>query len=491
MGRALWVALAFGPTLMVTLGALPGEARAQPLPSSRYSLDLFQGPLLAPIRVSGIAGAYAGYAEGIAGMVANAAAPALREPFSASYLELDIDLSISIPLSLTENDDFDNSGVSDSDYSSFLYLAGGGIIQYGPFGIGGIAELQRYTIDGDGGATDVTVGKYRALVAWQFFGDQLVVGGGVRIATLGLDAPDVPDLTIVGVAPEFGAIVRPDWKSFRVGATFRAPVDGGTFYGGGTKTIDESGIVRAGPLVLPERVVLPWEVEVGVAVQVGSRPLNPAWLNPHDQEALGAEAFARRREERKARREAELAAISDPRERAQRAQKLSFEEKREQAADDVALGRLEDTLKQERRARYWNWPRQYLLLTAELLATGPVDRGVSLERFLGQNERRPARGRSVLGRPVIGSSGQGISYSPRFGIETEPVENLLKTRFGSYYEPSRFRDVGRQHFTFGADLRMFATTWFGLVPEVIYKLQASVDIAPRYESYSLGIGVWR
>src|SRR5262245_60547225 len=98
---------------MVGLGALSGEARAQPLPNSRYSLDLFQGPLLAPIRVNGIAGAYAGYAEGIAGMVANSAAPALREPFSVSYLELDIDFSISIPLSLTENDDFDNSGVSD------------------------------------------------------------------------------------------------------------------------------------------------------------------------------------------------------------------------------------------------------------------------------------------------------------------------------------------------------------------------------------------
>ncbi len=483
--------LAVCPALMAGMVALPGEAAAQPLPSSDYSIDLFQGPLLAPIRVSGIAGAYAGYAEGIAGMVANAAAPALREPNSASYLELDIDLSISIPLSLTANDDYDNSGFSDSDYSSFLYLAWGGLIQYGPFGIGGLAELQRYTIAGEGVETDVTVGRYRALAAWQFLGGQLIVGGGVRIATLGLDAPDVPNLTLVGVAPEVGVLIRPDWQSFRIGATYRAPVDGGTFYGGGDKTVDAGGVVRAGALVLPEQVVLPWEIEVGVAVQVGSRPLNPAWQNPRDQERLGAEAFVRRREERRKLREEELAQISDPRERARRRAKLMYEEKRAQAADDVALGKLEDTLKYERRARYWNWPRPYLLLTAEVLATGDVERGVSLERFLGQSERRPARGRPVLGPPTIGSSGQTISYSPRFGIETEPVLNLMKTRFGSYYEPSRFRDVGRQHFTFGADLRMFATTWFSLVPEVIYKLQASVDIAPRYESYSLGIGVWR
>jgi hypothetical protein len=79
---------------------------------------------------------------------------------------------------------------------------------------------------------------------------------------------------------------------------------------------------------------------------------------------------------------------------------------------------------------------------------------------------------------------------------------LVHTRFGSYYEPKRFTNVvapdnpqanttvGRQHFTFGADLRLFETRWFGLVPPVIYQLQTSIDIAPRYQSASLGIGVW-
>ena len=161
-----------------------------------------------------------------------------------------------------------------------------------------------------------------------------------------------------------------------------------------------------------------------------------------------------------------------------------------------------DRLTRERRARYWNWPRQHLLFTAEVLVSGPVEKGVTLASFLGQNspsaaclELPPAeRPQCERDRPPLpGGSGSEVNYSPRFGIETEPVLSLIKTRFGSYYEPNRLADdrVGRQHFTFGADLRVFATTWFGLTPEVVYKLQASMDIAPRYESFSFGIGVWR
>jgi hypothetical protein len=125
-------------------------------------------------------------------------------------------------------------------------------------------------------------------------------------------------------------------------------------------------------------------------------------------------------------------------------------------------------------------------LTAEILVTGPVERGVSLERFLGQNQEAYAGQGSA-----VGTSGGSVNFSPRFGIEAEPILNLVQTRLGSYYEPSRFgAPVGRQHFTFGADLRLGPTTWWGLVPDVIYKLQASFDFAPRYESASFGIGVW-
>src|SRR5690349_4245987 len=109
--------VAVGAFLMVALAPAAAAAQPRPLKDNRFSLDLFQGPILAPISVTGIAGAYAAYAEGISGMVVNAAAPAVREPYSVSYFEIDGSGSISIPLNFFGNDDFDNSGSPGYDYS--------------------------------------------------------------------------------------------------------------------------------------------------------------------------------------------------------------------------------------------------------------------------------------------------------------------------------------------------------------------------------------
>jgi hypothetical protein len=457
-----------------------GAARADDPPRLRqgkFSLDLFQGPLLAPISVTGIAGAYAAYAEGLSGFVANAASPAVREPFSVSDFEIDGSGSISFPISLFENSDFDNSGSLDFDYSNFLYGTFGGIIQYGPFGAGINAELQRYSLtDARNQTTNVTIGKYHLLGAFRLLGDQLVFGAGARAATLGVDASQ-GTFTMIGAAPEIGLLIRPDWQSFRVGGTVRLPVEGVPAPGLGKGSVG---------LALPGHVVLPWEVEVGVAVQIGPRPLNPVWIDPEQQEKDVKAAFRRRGEERARRRRDELARISDPLARGERERELVAEAALALRRDAREESRALAGLKQERRARYWNWPREHLLLTAEILVTGAVDQGVSVQTFLGQNE--PRRDPSLGG---AGSSGATVSFSPRFGVETEPVPDLVHTRFGTYYEPSRFGNrVGRQHFTFGADLKLFATTWFGLVPEVIYKIQATADMSPRYQSVSLGAGVW-
>ena len=477
-------AAAAAAALALGLTAPATPAAAQPLPDNRYALDLFQGPVLAPLRVIGLAGAYAGYAEGIAGMVANAAAPALREPFSVSWFEADPAMSVSIPLEIFENNDFDNSGDIDDDYSNFIYGTLGGQLQAGIFGAGFNAELQRYSLQTDGGAeTSVTLGKYHVLVGVTVLNGQLALGAGARAVTLGLDTPDA-NLTLAGIAPELGFLVRPNWASYRFGATFRFPVNGGELLGDKITT-DATGIRRTGGLVLPDEVVLPWELEIGLAIQVGPRPFNPEWINPHDQEEAVRAYRLQQRELQDARWARELREIDDPLEQAVRQREITAARAKRDADEAQALEEAYRMLKRERRARYWNWPREHLLLTAELLVTGDVARGVSLERFLGQNYEHAQDEPSA-----VGSSGATVSFSPRFGIETEPIPGSVHTRFGSYYEPSRFELVGRQHFTFGADLRVFKTTYWGLVPEVTYKLQASVDLAPRYESISAGIGVW-
>lgn len=468
------------------------NALADPIRDNHYALDFFQGPSLAPIRVIGLGGAYAGVAEGISGFVANAASPALRDPSSSKWSELDAAVSLSLPLVLVERSDFDNSGTIDKQYTDFIYVAAGGQLQFGPFGTGFIAEGQRYTLTSGGVRTDVNIGRAHVLAGWAFFGGQLMIGGGVRMGGMLLKTPDA-QFTMIGVAPEAGFLIRPDWKSFRIGATFRLPVDAGELGSPQTK-VAASGIRRAGGLILPERVVWPWELEVGLAVQVGPRPLNPQWINPHDQEEQLANLQSMERGRRESARRLELASIADPSERRLRAKEHEEARVREVDDDRREFEKAAKALQKERQARYSNWPREMLLVTAELLVIGNVPLGVGLEGFLGQNstqENIPGGG--------VGSSGADINFSPRFGIETEPIPGLVHTRLGSYYEPRRLKltsadqaqGVGRQHFTFGADLRVLTTTFWGLIPEITYTLQASVDLAPRYESFSVGIGNWK
>lgn len=470
---------------VVSAALLAPPAAAQALKDNRYSVDVFQGPVLAPSDVIGIAGAYAGYAEGIAGMVANAAAPAVREAYNVSWLSWDVSPSISIPFNLFgQRDDFDNSGAKDHGYTDFIYGTLGALLQVGPFGFGINAEIQRYAVaptKSGAAPTDVILGKYHALAAFRLLGDQLMIGGGVRVASLSLSPHDqTQSLTMIGAAPELGVLVRPDWQSFRFGATVRLPVHGGELIGE-TKTRD--GVKTAAGLVLPRDVVLPWEIELGAAVQVGPRPLNPEWIDPHKQEASLHASFLLKRQERYGRHAHELAVIPDKQAREKRRKEIEAEEAERQKRDEADEKRLAKALETDRRARALNWPRAHLLLTVELLMTGAVDSGVSLARFLGQ--------RSAGDTSVVGTSGAGVSFSPRFGVETEPIPGRMHTRAGSYYEPNRLGDrVGRQHFTFGADLRLFTTTLWGLIPPTTYKVQTYADFSPRYQSVSLGLGVW-
>ncbi|APR77156.1 Hypothetical protein A7982_02503 [Minicystis rosea] len=489
MGRQRISALGMGAAGALAAALFARPVSAQALNSNRYSVDVFQGPVLAPSDVIGIAGAYAGYAEGIAGMVANAAAPAVREAESVSWVSWDVSPSISIPFNIFgKRDDFDNSGATDHGYTDFIYGTLGALLQVGPVGFGVNAEIQRYAVapvKAGVAPTDVILGKYHALVALRVLGDQLMIGGGVRMATLSLTPHDdrETNLTMIGAAPEIGVLFRPDWQSFRVGATVRLPVHGGELIGKTAKRSD--GVKTAAGLVLPRDVVLPWEVELGVAVQVGPRPINPEWVDPHVQEASLRASFLMKQQERYGRYVSELAAIPDASAREARRREIDAEEAVRRKQEEADEKRLAKDLENDRRARAWNWPRAHLLLTAELLMTGAVADGVSLARFLGQ------RNQDAGDTSVIGTSGAKVSFSPRVGVETEPIPGRMHTRAGTYFEPSRLGSrVGRQHFTFGLDVRLFTTTFWGLVPPTTFKAQTYADFSPRYQSVSVGLGVW-
>jgi hypothetical protein len=84
-----------------------------------------------------------------------------------------------------------------------------------------------------------------------------------------------------------------------------------------------------------------------------------------------------------------------------------------------------------------------------------------------------------------------VTASPRVGFESEPVVGYVRARVGSYLEPSRFVDgFARQHFTFGADVRLLPFSGWGLFGDQVWRVSVGADYAPRYANWALSLGAW-
>lgn len=433
-------------------------------------------------------------AEAVEGVYNNAAAPAVREPFSVKWFDYEPSAGISLPGGFARTD-FSNRGENaDSRTDNFIITDLGLQLQWGALGVSVVTDFLSYSFRGQDTSLGLQLGRIHACAAYAFLDHQLLLGAGVRgaYAIIRSDAPNATNpadrssalVGMLGAGPEAGFIVKPNEYRWRIGATVRAAVDAGAVSLGNVLQIpqpDGSGVRTAGNLILPERITLPWEVEGGIAYQLGPRPLNPKWINPHEQGRELAASIAERRAERAAARAAELALTSDATpaersERARRASELMREEVAARAAEDAELRDEERALLVARRARYENWPRPYLLLLASVLMTGPSAQAVALEGLLDQR------------RELVGTV---VTASPRIAAESEVIPNLLRLRAGLYFEPSRFKDGStRQHLTFGGDLKLFAWDLFGLVPDVTWRLKTFVDISPRYENFGVGLGAW-
>jgi hypothetical protein len=466
-----------------------GPARAQalppPIPNSNYNIEIFQGPVIAPIRVTALGGAYTALAEGTEGSAANSAAPAVRTAYSTTFLDYDISLGISFPGAFTHTD-FDNHGdnaslpsqhASPGDYTD---LEVGGTLQLGRLGVAAVGDLEQYSLSTQGQPTlTLQLGRWKALAAYAVFHGQLAVGGGIRVVTMQIEQDGAGTLlNMAGVSPEGGALFMPTGLPWRLGVTGRAPVSGGVGVGFLGQQIFPGSAGAKQPtagLVLPSHVVMPWEVEMGFALQLGPRPLNPAWEDPHAEEGrlrgeIDADRAARRR-----RYDEELARVS-PAERPARKAQLAVEEKSLRAIEDDHLAEESARLSRAHKARYANWPRERILLLASVLLTGQSPSAVSVEGFLDQR---------------VETVGRQLSVSPRLGLEAEPLLNQLVLRTGSYVEPSRYEgSAARQHFTFGGDIRLVPLTFWGLFPDDPWKLGLFVDLAPRYTNYGFGFGTW-
>jgi hypothetical protein len=433
--------------------------------------------------VTGVGGAYVASAEDTEGSAVNSAAPAVRDPYSTTWFDYDVSVGASLPGAFTRTD-FDNHGDSGAPSHAragdFVDLTLGGTLQFGGLGVAATGDLQEFSLTTSAaGAPGLTlqVGRWKGLGAYGLFDGQLALGGGVRVLTLQIQQNGGGTLlTMTGFAPEVGALLMPTGLQWRIGATARAPVGGGIF-GGGQATRDASGLSSVGQFILPSRVGMPWEVELGMAYQLGPRPVNPGWQNPHEQEGWLRRRIAASRAARATEGARELASLS-PTDRESRRTELDAEERSLRAIEDVRLDAEIERLHKVRAGRYANWPRERILLLASVLLTGPSPDTVSLslEGFLDQR---------------VEAVGRALTVTPRFGMEGEPWRDRMVVRVGTYVEPSRYEGATpRQHFTFGGDVRLFPLDFWGLLPEADWKVTMSLDLAPRYTSAGLGIGVW-
>lgn len=404
--------------------------------------------MLAPGRITGLAGATTATAQSLEGVYNNTAAPAVREPHSVDRFEWEPTAGISFP-GAYGGTDFNNRGdkgieqqiernkrlgvarrstVETTD--NFLYLNGGLWGQLGNLGVTVTADMLRYDVaaqTSDQPSLAVGLTRIHAAVAYGFLDNQLCVGMGLRLAYVDLSElgrEDTAAISMFGLGPQAGLIVKPEERPWRVGVTARAPVSASSFSLSNVireEQPDSTVVRRAGAsFIVPGRIVQPWEVEAGVAYQLGPRPLNPPWRPPGHPSAGSREV---------------------------------------------------------RRARYLNWPREHVLLLASVLMTGASTEAVALEGFIDQR------------REIVGSR---VTVSPRFAVEGEPIANRLKSRAGIYVEPSRFRDgTARQHLTLGVDVRLFHWDVFGILGEEHqWRASAFLDVAERYQNFGIGVGTW-
>ncbi len=444
-------------------------------------LHIVTGPVLAPSRVLGLAGAYQGIAEGLPGFAANAAAPAVRAPWSWQWFDYDLDASISIPSAFRKLDDLEFDGIKKSfNYSGFVFLTLGANAQFGPWGFGAITDLQRFdlTPDRDSEKFHALLSRTKVLAGRTLLDGDLVVGLGVR--SIGFDVSGTTAqgetkslVGTFGVAPELGFLYRPDEYQFRFGATYRAPVSTGNTRAGDPDRVDKWWI--------PASVNMPWELDFGVAMQGGGRPLNVHWANPHDEESRFADDIRRAREHRAAER-AVIVAGTAPELRAARAAELERDEQSIRAAEDRERKSFSKIYERTARDRYARLPREHLLFSLGMLIVGPTADGISLESFFTQQVTR---------------AGAVTTYSPRAGVETEIIPNVLRPRVGTYIEPSRFTlepdwKAFRQHVTAGFDLYLFRSNVFGIFDDGTgWRVTMAVDVSNKYWNYGLSLGIWR
>lgn len=457
---------------LVAVQAHTVQVHAQePLTQNDFEIDAVTTPVLASGRITGLSGAYTALAEGIDGAPYNPASYAARPAWEHEWWEWDVTASLVLAGSFSQQDFF-NNGLGDGfGVDSFIFLDLGFRLQFGDLGLGALLQVQSYD--------DLTTGSTIGFQTIQYGGGyslldgQLVVGVGARTTNMNIvSATDESLVSFTGTGAEVGALLRLDALPFRVGAALRTPVD--------ARVIETDGMMiqEAGGFVLPRAVALPWEIQAGFAFQLGRRinhrHIRIKKVREAYQDTFADERCAREREQliREGHAADDLRCPNlgvQARDREwRRAERLRQRDENRQA--DELGDRAEDELYELWEEVYDAQPRQYFLVSVDLLVQGPTDDGIGIDAFLLQERRR---------------RGAGWHFGFRLGVEGEPWANRMKLRAGTYLEPGRYQGVDpRLHGTAGIDVRLFELF------DIDWRASFTVDGAREYVSWGVGVGVW-
>jgi len=459
----------------------PLGPNGSPIETSSYALDLFQGPVFAGTRVTGLGGSYVAIAEDVDGDLQNPAAPAVRPFFSNSQFDYWLGFGITFPATLSGVDFFNSGNKTNltNTPDAFVFLTPAVNLQWGEFGLGLTLEMQQYELSGPppGGTIRVTIPTTHLQLARGIDHNQLVVGAGARLVSMSVSGPDSGSaFSSGGIGLEFGAVYKPENVPLRLGVAVRTPVQTRASYRDGLLPNADGDLVvqtEAGPAFLPKIVAVPWDFNFGFATQLGNRPLNPPWRMLSEFSERQTLQHRLRELDREDEKRAALNIARSPgdRERIER----TFDS--EQAADDRRFA--DELLSMQRRIDrdHLAMNRFYVQISASMLVSGSVDAAVGIESLLTQKVNR---------------SGQRVVSSPRVGVESGIVPELLKLRVGSYLEPTRFETSDlRVHATAGIDLKLFRWNVFGAWPDdYMWRVGLGGDASTRYYTFGLSIGGW-
>ena len=261
--------------LLVAALAAPARGQLAPVTDRNYAVEFYQGGVIGGSRVIGMGGATVAVGEGAVGMPRNPASAAVR--LATSRSRWDWDWNVDWLEANPGTSDFDNNGLTDTDIEDTLSATGGLVIQWRKWAFGISAEWQTYSVGiagtPDKGAPQVAL--THVVVARSFLDQQLTVGLGVRGGsfTMFRDPPGGSRqqlFTMSGAGPEVGVVWRPCALDLRAGATAAAQLFsiGGEIASGDYRPEDYGGYI------LPEKLVVPWELAVGAGYRFGGTRWN-------------------------------------------------------------------------------------------------------------------------------------------------------------------------------------------------------------------------